>query len=255
MRFIKCFKYISVLLVLAVLFVLLGGSTVFAADFLPVDVIATGTSIETTQTDTETTTQTPPEESSEETTGAVTETTTAETTKAETTTETTTATTIETTTETTTVHTSTETTQTTTKTTTQTTTQAATQTTTKEQATETTTKAPSEGGGATHSSGGGGGGGSKTCRVTFAGGENGSIGGKTSVTVVVYKGSAPKAPPKAAPKAGYVFVGWSKNGTTITDPTKVPLYSNTVYTAVYRQKKGIDRLIDIGGILDMLGKH
>lgn len=251
MRFIKCFKYISVLLVLAVLFVLLGGSTVFAADFLPDDVIATGTSIETTQTDTETTTQTPPEESSEETTGAVTETTTAETTKAETTTETTTATTIETTTETTTVHTSTETTQTTTKTTTQ----AATQTTTKEQATETTTKAPSEGGGATHSSGGGGGGGSKTCRVTFAGGENGSIGGKSSVTVVVYKGSAPKAPPKAAPKAGYVFVGWSKNGTTITDPTKVPLYSNTVYTAVYRQKKGIDRLIDIGGILDMLGKH
>lgn len=253
MRLINCFKYISVLLVLAVCFVLLGGSTVFAADFLPGDVITTGTSVETTQSDAQTTTQTPPEESSEETTGTVTETTTAETTKAETTTETTTAITIETTTETTTVHTSTETTQTTTKTTTQTTTQAATQTTTKEQATETTTKAPSEGGGTSHSSGGGGGGSSKTCRVTFAGGENGSIGGKSSVTVVLYKGSAPKASPKAVPKAGYVFVGWSKNGTTITDPTKVPLYSNTVYTAVYRQKKGIDRLIDIGGILDMLG--
>lgn len=247
MRVLNYFKYISRLFALAVLLMLFNGSTVFAANFMPDDIVATGTSVETTQADAETTTQAPPKDFDEETTETVTETTTAETTTVETTKS-------ETATETTTVHTSTETTQTTTNTTVQTTTQAETQTTTKEQASESTTNAPSEDdGGKAHSGGGGGKGSSKTCRVTFTGGENGSIGGKGSVTVAVYKGSSPKTPPKAAPKAGYVFVGWSKNGITIIDPTKVPLYSNTVYTAVYRQKKGIDRLIDIGGILDMLG--
>ena len=136
------------------------------------------------------------------------------------------------------------TTEGTTQTTTEKATQPTTQTTT-EPSTETTTKAP------VRSSGGGGS--SKSCRVTFQSGEMGKIGSSVSVSVIINKGTVPKIVPAVTPKAGMVFVGWTKNGVTITDPKKVPLYSNTVYTAVYKEKSGLDKLLNLGGILDKLG--
>lgn len=229
----RLFKYILSTMVIAVLFVLAGTVSVYARTE---DQVTSGTSVEV---------------STEETTAGetVTEVTTESTTKlpsepsTEITTQTTTRPTTETTTQTTTRETATETTtkQIAQEPSTETTTRQITQ----ETSTEATTKAP------VRSSGGGGS--SKSCRVTFQSGEMGKIGNTTSVSVVINKGTAPKTVPKVTPKAGVVFVGWTKNGVTITDPAKVPLYSNTVYTAVYKEKSGLDRLLNIGGILDKLG--
>ncbi len=215
-------NYIFKAIICTLILVLMGAVSTYAASE---DVITSGTGVEAS---TETTTGV---EFTEETTQLVEG-----------------ATVVENTTENTTKPTTEATTETTTETTTKIITEATTETTTV----TTPVKPPTHSGGGSGS--GSGSGSSKSCRVTFQSGDKGKIiRGQLSLSAVIAKGTKPKNIPNVIPDAGYVFIGWSKNGVTITNPQKVPLYSNTVYTAVYKEKSGIDKFLDIGGILDKLG--
>lgn len=72
--------------------------------------------------------------------------------------------------------------------------------------------------------------------VTFDPGEYGKLVGESSVTIV--SGAAPEVTPGVKTVEGYGFVGWTTDGDTIVDATKIAVFGDTVYSAVYKDVTG-----------------
>ncbi len=68
--------------------------------------------------------------------------------------------------------------------------------------------------------------------ATFDAGEFGKLVGPPTVTVGY--GEAVSEPPGVKTVEGYGFMGWTADGETIVDARKISLFSDTLYTAVYR---------------------
>ena len=252
----KMLKYGLGIFLITLIFMTLGAVTAFASEEIPDDV-SSGSAIETTTCE-----EFPAEESTEVTTespevttespiggGGTTERPAESTTEnpAESTTESPTESTTESPTESTTENPTESTTENLSESTTWTDTESTTEKPTKpENTTESTTEGTTQEttkkdpvyhyGGGNASSKGSGNLNSSLCRVTFQSGERGSINGYKTVTFVITKGTTPKQVPKVTARLGSVFTGWSKNGITLTDPVKVKLYANTIYTAMYEDR-------------------
>lgn len=78
--------------------------------------------------------------------------------------------------------------------------------------------------------------GSSGILVTFDPGEYGKLVGEGAVTVV--SGAAPEVTPGVKTVEGYGFVGWTSDGSSIVDATKIALFGDTVYSAVYKDVTG-----------------
>lgn len=70
--------------------------------------------------------------------------------------------------------------------------------------------------------------------VTFAPGARGTIA-SGATTVLVKKGESVTATPTVAPEVGFMFKGWSTDGTNTVDPTTVKITAATTFTALYTE--------------------
>lgn len=68
--------------------------------------------------------------------------------------------------------------------------------------------------------------------VTFDAGEYGKLVGHREYAVEY--GSPPEITPGVKSMEGYGFMGWTADGKTVVDASKVPIYNYTAYVAVYR---------------------
>lgn len=82
---------------------------------------------------------------------------------------------------------------------------------------------------------GGGGGGTAAYTVTFSAGKNGTMEGKSSVSVNAGSKVAATAVPEIKAMDGYKFVGWSIDGETTVDPTSATVSKAVKYTALYEE--------------------
>lgn len=71
--------------------------------------------------------------------------------------------------------------------------------------------------------------------VRYNAGTNGTLNGNASENVK--RGQKPANVPTVTANEGYMFRGWSQNGTTIVDPTTVTINSNVTFTALYAPVK------------------
>ncbi len=68
--------------------------------------------------------------------------------------------------------------------------------------------------------------------VTFDAGEYGKLVGPSEISVT--SGELPLNAPGVKTVTGYGFIGWTSDGYHLVDATKIPIYSDTAYVAVYK---------------------
>ncbi|MCH5352507.1 MAG: S-layer homology domain-containing protein [Acutalibacter sp.] len=71
-----------------------------------------------------------------------------------------------------------------------------------------------------------------TVTVSFDAGEYGKLVGESDIVVEI--GSAPQNPPGVKTEEGYGFMGWTSDGVLVVDASQIAVFSNIVYTAVYK---------------------
>lgn len=72
--------------------------------------------------------------------------------------------------------------------------------------------------------------------VYFDAGEYGKLVGESAIPIV--SGSAPENPPGVKTVEGYGFVGWTSDGVMVVDASKIAVFSDVTYTAVYKDITG-----------------
>lgn len=77
---------------------------------------------------------------------------------------------------------------------------------------------------------------SSSCKIMFNAGENGRITeGNTSINVAHNTKIKETSIPTVTANEGYIFIGWSTDGTTTVDPTAETITKATTFTALYEE--------------------
>lgn len=69
--------------------------------------------------------------------------------------------------------------------------------------------------------------------VTYEPGQHGTLQGEA--TEIVHRREYPCNVPELTAEAGYDFLGWSQDGKTTVDPTKIKIMEETTFTALYEK--------------------